>query len=177
MIQKILMLSFLFLSLPIFSSPNEDLIKNIVLNDLGGVRRAVKAGADPNIKIRDLTPLMIASGKGNLEIVNVLLESNADPKISGDNGKTALSIALRRNHLKVAEALLAKGADINVKDEKGVTALMWAVYEGRTETVKFIIDNKADVNAANNSDKSALRYAKERNFKEIVKMLQDAGAE
>jgi ankyrin repeat protein len=168
---------FFAILVPVFSTPNEDLIKNIVLGDLGGVKRAIKAGADVNIRIRDLTPLMIAAGQGKLEIVNALLENNADANLVGDNGKTALTISLRRNHLKVAELLLQKNADINAKDDKGVTALMWAVYEGRVDAVKFIIDNKADVNLANKNDKSALRYAKERNNKEIIKLLTDAGAE
>ncbi|MCB1178453.1 MAG: ankyrin repeat domain-containing protein [Leptospiraceae bacterium] len=167
----------LSINISIFASANEDLIRNIVIDDLGGVKRAIKKEADVNIRIRDLTPLMIASGRGNIDVVNALLEANADPNVVGDNGKTALTIALRRNQLKVAEALIQKGADINAKDDKGVTPLMWAVYEGRSETVKFIIDNKGDVNIANNIDKSALRYAKEKNNKEIIKMLEEAGAE
>jgi uncharacterized protein len=161
----------------LFAGPNEDLIKNTVTGNIGGVRRALKAGAEANVQVRDLTPLMIASGKGSEEIVNLLLESNADPNVKGDNGKTAFTISMRRNHLKIAEILAAKGTDVNAKDDKGVTSLMWAAYEGREDAVKFLIEKQADVNLANNVDKTALKYAEERNFKSIIKLLKEAGAE
>ncbi|MDX1957776.1 MAG: ankyrin repeat domain-containing protein [Leptospiraceae bacterium] len=161
----------------LFAIPNEELIKSAMNGDLGGVKRAIKAGADVNARVRDLTSLMIAAGRGHKEIVASLLESNADINIKGEGGKTALSIALRRHQLPTAKLLLEKGCDINTKDDKGVTPLMWAVYEGNMETVKFILENKADPNLANSKEKTALGYAKEKNWKEIEKALKEAGAE
>jgi uncharacterized protein len=156
---------------------NEELFKNIVSGDIGAIKRAIKNGGDVNAKVRDLTPLMIAAGAGNKDVVNVLLENNADVATKGDNGKTALTIALRKSNLPIADVLIGKGADINAKDDKGVTPLMWASYEGRLETVKFVIDKKAEINASNIRGKTALNYAKEKNFKEIIKLLTEAGAE
>jgi uncharacterized protein len=156
---------------------NEDVFKNVVNGDIGGLKRAIKNGGDPNGRIRDLTPLMIAAGTGNKDIITVLIESNADINAKGDNGKTALTIALRRNNLQTAQLLIEKGADINSRDDKGVTPLMWATYEGRLETVKFILQNKGDVNASNNKDRTALNYANERNQKDIIAALKQAGAE
>lgn len=168
---------FLVVTTTLFSGPNEDLIRHVVNADVGGVKRSLKAGANPNTQVRDLTALMIAVGKGNEELVNALLEANADVNFRSETGKTALSIALRRNQLKIADLLISKGADLNSKDEKGITPLMWAAYEGRTEVVKYLIEKKADLNIASNNAKTALRYATERNHKEIMKLLKDAGAE
>jgi ankyrin repeat protein len=156
---------------------NEDVFKNIVNGDIGGLKRALKNGGDPNGRVRDLTPLMIAAGNGNVDIINVLLENKADLNAKGDNGKTSLTIALRRNNLQTAQLLIEKGADINTRDDKGVTPLMWASYEGRLETVKFILKNKPEVNASNNKDRTALNYATEKNFKDIIATLKEAGAE
>jgi len=174
--KKMFVLLFLS-SLSLIATPNEELIKSAMNNDVGGVKRAVKNGADINARVRDLTSLMIAAGRGYKEVVASLLEANADVNVKGEHGKTALSIALRRHHLPTAKLLLEKGCDINGKDDKGVTPLMWAVYEGKMETVKFILENKADPNAANSKEKTALGYAKERNLKDIEKVLREAGAE
>lgn len=168
---------FLFIVTTLWAGPNEDLIRSVVNSDVGGTKRALKAGANPNTQVRDLTALMIAVGKGSEELVNALLEANVDVNFRSEIGKTALSIALRRNQLKLADLLINKGADINAKDEKGITSLMWAAYEGKAEIVKYLIDKKADLNLASNSSKTALRYAQERNHKEIIKLLKDAGAE
>ena len=163
---------------PKFSlNSNEDVLKNVVNGDIGGLKRALKGGGDPNGRVRDLTPLMIAAGTGNKDIITVLIENNADINAKGDHGKTALTIALRRNNLQTAQVLIEKGADVNTRDDKGVTPLMWATYEGRLETVKFILQNKGDVNASNNKDRTALNYANERNLKDIIAALKQAGAE
>lgn len=156
---------------------NDDLVKSISQGDLGGVKRALKNGANANLKIKDITPLMMAAGKGSKEIIDVLIENKADPAQKGDHGKTAFTVAVRRSKLAAAKALLEKGSDINAKDDKGVTSLMWAVYEEREDMVKFLLENKADVNAVNIRGKTAMMYAKERNNKKIEKLLKEAGAE
>lgn len=156
---------------------NEDVFRYVVSGDVGGLKRALKNGGDPNGRIRDLTPLMIAAGIKNKDIINILIESKSDINAKGDNGKTPLTIALRKNNLEIAQLLLEKGADINSRDDKGVTPLMWATYEGRLETVKFILKNNPDINASNNKDRTALSYAVEKNYKDIIAALKQAGAE
>jgi len=156
---------------------NEDVFRYVVSGDVGGLKRSLKNGGDPNGRIRDLTPLMIAAGTGNKDIINVLIENKAEINAKGENGKTPLTIALRRNNLQTAQLLIEKGSDINTRDDKGVTPLMWASYEGRLETVKFILKNNPDVNASNSKDRTALKYAIERNYKEIIQVLKEAGAE
>jgi len=165
-------------SQPKFSlNSNEDVFRYVVNGDVGGLRRALKNGGDPNGRIRDLTPLMIAAGTKNKDIINLLVENKAEINAKGDNGKTPLTIALRKSNLEVAQLLLEKGADINSRDDKGVTPLMWATYEGRVETVKFILKNNPDINASNNKDRTALSYAIEKNNKDIIAALKQAGAE
>jgi len=156
---------------------NDDLVKSISQGDLGGVKRALKNGANVNLKIKDVTPLMMAAGKGSKEIIDILIENKADPSQKGEHGKTAFTVAVRRGKHAAAKTLLEKGSDINTKDDKGVTSLMWAAYEEREDMVKFLLENKADVNAVNIRGKTAMMYAKERNNKKIEKLLKEAGAE
>lgn len=161
----------------ISAQSNDDLVKSISQGDLGGVKRALKNGANANLKIKDITPLMMAAGKGSKEIIDILIENKADPSQKGEHGKTAFTVAVRRGKLAAAKALLEKGSDINAKDDKGVTSLMRAAYEEREDMVKFLLESKADVNAVNIRGKTAMMYAKERNNKKIEKLLKEAGAE
>jgi|ERR1039458_9426428 ankyrin repeat protein len=47
------------------------------------------------IDVDNCTPLMLAAGKGNGEIVGLLLKAGADPTVKNKNGETALSMAGR----------------------------------------------------------------------------------
>ena len=77
----------------------------------------LKHGADPNIRdAENATPLIHASKKHvsnrphdnsvRLEIVKLLIESNADVSLTDDHGKTALSYALEYNNPGIARLLM-----------------------------------------------------------------------
>lgn len=64
-------------------------------------------GADVNSRNgRDTTPLMIASGKGFLEVVRLLVDNNADPTLKNKHGNSALLLSIHNGHEKVAEFLM-----------------------------------------------------------------------
>jgi ankyrin repeat protein len=67
----------------------------------------IVAGGDVNIT------LIIASKKGNLEVVLALLGRNADPNAMDSDGYTALMFASLNGHLEVVQALLGHAADPN----------------------------------------------------------------
>ena len=62
----------------------------------GAVEALLKAGAtaNPPADAHSLTPLMMATGNGNLAIVNLLLAAGADPRVTKPNGLNALTIAV-----------------------------------------------------------------------------------
>ena len=56
-----------------------------------------------------LTPLMLAAGEGRLEVVQLLLERNADTGRHDYTGRTALNWAERNGRRPVVRALRAAG--------------------------------------------------------------------
>ncbi len=70
-----------------------------------------KGGANVNHRYEGgVSPLMEASMNGNVELVNFLLESGADPSAKTKDGKTPISFAREKNHANVVEVLKAQGA-------------------------------------------------------------------
>lgn len=59
---------------------------------------------------KGFTPLHIAAKYGNIEVVRLLLEKEADRNAEGKNGLTPLHVATHYNHVNVALLLLEKGA-------------------------------------------------------------------
>jgi len=57
------------------------------------VRLLLQYGADPNLRMHQTTPLMMAAQQGSLAMVNLLLEHGADPTAQDENGKTAADYA------------------------------------------------------------------------------------
>ena len=54
------------------------------------------------------TPLMIASEKGNLNVVKCLCEKGANTEAKDEKGRTALYLASRKNHFDIVEYLITK---------------------------------------------------------------------
>jgi len=86
-------------------------------------------GADINAKTDcGETALHEASDGGNLDIVKMLLEKNANINPEGGDW-TPLITAVYKGHLEVVKMLLDGGADITAKDNEGCTAMTWASHK------------------------------------------------
>lgn len=59
---------------------------------------------------KGFTPLHIAAKYGNIKVVQLLLQKEADPNVQGKNGLTPLHVATHYNHVNVALLLLENGA-------------------------------------------------------------------
>ena len=69
-----------------------------------------------------MTPLIIASRKGDHKIVKQLLKAGARPDVRGPDGKTALVVALEEGQSKCVALLIKAGADVNI--DCGDTSLL-----------------------------------------------------
>jgi len=126
--------------------------------------------------------LIKAAKKGNLELVNSLIESGIDVNSRNEEGWTPLICASFKSkyeeHTDLIKLLLEKGADLNAKTVKyGSTALMLASANGLVETAKMLMEAGADMNIKDKEDSTALIYALENGWIEIAKMLIEAGAQ
>ena len=73
--------------------------------------KLLNAGADPNLRATlEMTPLMIAAMRGNLVLVELLLEKKVDVNAKNMGGYTAIEIARRGGHKEIVEKLRQGGA-------------------------------------------------------------------
>lgn len=70
-----------------------------------------------------LSRLIVASGDGDLVLVNELLAAGDDVNARSAIGTTPLMYAAKNGHKAVVERLLAAGANANVVSDKGSTAM------------------------------------------------------
>jgi len=106
---------------------NKLLLDSARENNLDGIKRAVKEGADLNIKSDwEGTAMHIAASNGFIDIVNFLLDANADSTILGGADFTPLHLAARDGHVEIVLLLLEKGGpytDRILVDVSNVTSM------------------------------------------------------
>ena len=122
-------------------------------DDLEMARLLTAAGADVSAQTRlgSLTPLFMAAKNGGAAMVELLLQTGADPQSTNANGTTPLMLAGASGDIETVEILLGRGTDANAKDlTNGQTALMFAAALGRAPAVKLLAEHGADVNAVTN---------------------------
>ena len=78
-------------------------------------------GMNVTITVRNGTMLMIAVGKGDIDVVKLLIDYGADLNLKDNEGKTALMLA---KDPAIAKLLIDSGANVNSHDKNGRTALM-----------------------------------------------------
>ena len=129
-------------------------------------------GVDATVGWGRKTALIHASEQGQMEIVKLLIENNADLNIQDNYGETALMRAAWWGYTEIVKLLLIENkADLNITDNYGKTALMKAAYKGQTEIIKLLVANNADLNIKASYGETALIYNVMRGQTEIVKLL------
>ena len=137
-------------------------------------------GGNPNIAtLNGLTPLAVASARGDTAAMLLLLDKGANVNAKNGAGATALMAAAVNGSPRAVQLLLDRGADAKVATKLGETALGNAAVAGNPETVAMLIDRGADVNARNDRGYSPLMLAagSDAAHAGIVKMLIAKGAD
>ena len=139
------------------------------------IRKLLDAGANPNALVNNTprarmregsprivfaTALMRAAFAADLELVKLLLERGADPKILSRDNETMLSAAAGlafihgyhrdkgpEQRLQVVKLFVGLGNDVNWADDYGITPLMAAGNYGNVPIIQFLIDAGADLSA------------------------------
>ncbi len=108
-----------------------------------------------------LTPLMQASGSGDLSQLEALLSVQADPNASDSSGWTALMFATQAQSPDAIRKLLDAGADPGQSSYQGETALMAAAtaFFQPEEKLRLLLAAGAKVDASNRKGQTALIYA------------------
>jgi len=102
---------------------------------------------------------------GDNDMINFLLENNANIHIKNNNKYDALLMGIRTvNNTDVVKTIIKKGANINAQDEKGNTPLMLAINFESAYMVELLIEEGANVNLANNEGMTPLEIASTNSF-------------
>ena len=138
-------------------------------------------GADPNVQCyKGSTPLHSAAYYGNVEMVQVLLNLEADVNIRNDDGRSPLHYMCTGSDgdgvLNVARLLLDRGADINARDNEGRTPLYTAMNMRRIALIHVLLERGANVEAEDKQGRTPFSEVKERGYEEIMKLLSEHGA-
>jgi ankyrin len=147
------------------------------LDHLDFIKKLLAAGADVNARAKDstetrtiftmqwlyedgATAFLRAAQSGDVELLKLLLDRGADPKIATANNTTALAVASGigwvegvtyehspKDSIEVVKMLLDLGVDPNVVDGDGRSALHGAAHKGRNEVVQLLVDHGAKLDA------------------------------
>jgi ankyrin repeat protein len=86
----------------------------------------------------NITELMMAASKGELEQAQSLLHAEMQTNERDAFGNTALVYAAAAGHLEVVRLLLGHGADASLQNQIGMTASMRAAANGYAEVVELL---------------------------------------
>ena len=128
---------------------NLALVTAVETNNVTTVIDLIKKGVDVNKRgPLSLTPLMIAAGRGYVQMTQTLLDAGADVNvIDSVTGASPLHKAAQSGVVEVARILLKHGAFLNLQSAiVGHTPLIDAVWSKKPPMVKFLLDQGAIIN-------------------------------
>lgn len=126
------------------------------------------------------TPLLGASWKRRLDLLEMLINVGADVNVPDNQGTTPLIAVTPDDDWptsvdpKIISFLIEHGANVNAADEKGETALFGAAFYGDFETVKLLTAAGADVAHTDQKGRTAISIAVECNHHDIADFSEAA---
>ncbi|XP_077297918.1 uncharacterized protein LOC143919459 [Arctopsyche grandis] len=115
------------------------------------------------------TPLHFAFERGDIEIINVLLENGADERLKSNDGKSLLHFV--SSNTESSKMLLEKGFDPNEPDKNGDTPFMIAVRWRKRDLIELLLDYGANPNIRNKKGDTPLIESVEYLGIETLKVL------
>ena len=147
------------------------------------LKLARNVGTNNEVSLEGATPLVLAAEVNNLEAVKALLEAGADPRITTEQGTTALMLSAgggtdiqrarapeeRAMAIETAKLLVERGTDVNAVGQYGWTALHAAAYQGLTDVIEFLVSKGANINEMDAFGQTPLSIC-------LAILVQDIGA-
>ena len=139
------------------------------VGDVAKVKSYLEAGVSASSRdVRGNTGMIIAAGRGQNEVIKLLLSYGASVEDASSmgifEGKNAISWACSQGRVETVALLMQAGANPEKPPTGGAFAgkngLMWAASQGRTEVVKFLIAAGVDVDYSSDFGKFQVRTAK-----------------
>jgi len=158
----------------------DQLHKAVLKNDALLLEKILKSG-DVDIDACDkygLTPLMVATQKGLIEMVEYLLQNNADTSKTDTSGKNSLMLACFSGNEAVARRLRSAGLQWDTRDRSGSTCLHYAVDSCSRPFVQWVMSDGAEIEDKDGTSgwTPLLRCAATTGDAEVAGALLDSGA-
>ena len=135
-----------------------------------------QAGADPDQRRSEPSPLIQASRRGCAAAVDLLLDRKAGVNYRDGRRRTAVMWAAEGGHAAVVVALLAAGADPVLEDSAGDTALTIGAWHGSVEVVRVLVPVSNVEHRELDEGMTALQLAIAKDCVVVVSELLAAGA-
>ena len=151
-----------------------DAVKN---GRVGDVRNALQRKAYVDVAADSFsynrTPLLIAAERGDAEVVQLLLEYNANVNKKDHLTYTPLHLAVQQGHVQVARTLLEHGSNVNAHtDNWNITPLHDAITKNCLASARLVLDHGAHVDAVGwKNQETPLHGAVTAGAKDMVDLL------
>lgn len=152
--------------------------------DLAAVQAFVRGEKNPDVQAPSgATALHIASARGYLDVVKLLVESGSEIDFLIEEGGTPLMAAAAGLRPLIVEFLLTKGAQPNKKGHDGRFPLVCAfqpaviAVSDQVKTIRLLVEYGADVNVCTDSGITPLMNAAWFGNREAAEELLRLGAE
>ncbi len=104
--------------------------------------------------------LILASGAGHSDIIDILLKAGAEVNTYMKNFHTPLFQAIKHNNIKALQRLLATACiDVNQEDHEGIIPILLAAKNGRLAMLKLLVSHGANITIKNAEGRTALDMA------------------
>ena len=176
---------------PMLSRPSPKLVDKLDSADIA--KMLIAKGANVNARLKrpiigrhhtptgdaslgeGTTPLARAAKSNDLQLMKMLLDAGADPKITLKDRSTVLMISAaggavvgayavaipvtEESSIEAIRLCLDRGVDINAFNTNGTTAIHSAVQRGAEKVVKYLADNGAKLDMKNKQGRTPLDIA------------------
>lgn len=143
--------------------------------DLATATERLRAGADPDHRGPEgLTPLMIACGLGQPQMVELLLTAGADVlAVEPRMGATAIHKAAQSGKAEIIGLLLDRGAFADQQSPVlGNTPLIDAVLYRNRDAVRLLLDRGARTTIRNHWQQTAVELARSEGLDDVVELIE-----
>lgn len=169
---RILILHVFLLGSKIASS--QDIFEAVRTGNISRVEALMKENKDTinSVNENGFTPLIIATYRNQLAIVEYLINNNVDINYISQEGSALLGACYKGN-TELTKLLLENGADVNTVSPQKTSALIFAVQSRNIKLLELLLDYNADRSIVDINGFTALDYAKKLNNSKIIKLLEN----